>query len=58
MRLKMTDFDSLRKELLDDPEVMKEYQAQKLEFEIARALIEARIAAEMAQAEAAKKSPL
>ena len=52
----MIPFD--RKEFLADPEVLKEYEAQKFEFEIVRALIEARIDAEMAQAEAAKKSPL
>lgn len=40
----MIDLDSLCKEFLADPEVVKEYEAQKLEFAIAHALIEARIA--------------
>ena len=51
----MIPFDDIRKRWLADPEVIKELEAQKLEFEIARALIEARIAAEMTQAEVAKK---
>ena len=51
----MIKFDSIRKKLLADPEVVKEYEAHKTEFAVACALIKARIDAKMTQAEVAEK---
>ncbi|MDF3034195.1 MAG: hypothetical protein K0R76_1149 [Alphaproteobacteria bacterium] len=51
----MTDYQSFRKKLLSDPEVVKEYEAHKAEFEVAMALIKARLAAKMTQSDVAKK---
>jgi len=51
----MIKYDSVRKKLLADPEVVKEYEAHKAEFEISRALIKARLSAKMSQTEVAKK---
>lgn len=51
----MIKYDSLRIKLLSDPEVAKEYEAHKAEFEIAHALIKARLAAKMTQSEVAKR---
>lgn len=51
----MIKYDLLRKKLLSDPEVLKEYEAHKAEFEIARALIKARLASKMTQSEVAKR---
>jgi len=51
----MIKYDSVRKKLLADPEVVKEYEAHQTEFEIARALIKARLAAKMSQIEVAKR---
>jgi len=51
----MRKYQSLRKKLLADPEVAKEYEAHKTEFGIAHALIHARISAKMTQSEVAKK---
>jgi DNA-binding XRE family transcriptional regulator len=52
---KTISFESVKKKLLADPAVMREYEAQKTEFEVARALIKARISAKMTQTEVAKK---
>lgn len=51
----MIKYDELKAKLLSDPEVQKEYDAAKLEYEIAHALIEARIKAKMSQAQVAEK---
>ena len=51
----MIRYESVRKKLLDNPEVAKEYEAHKAEFEVARALIKARLSARMSQTEVAKK---
>lgn len=44
-----------KEKFLADPAVQKEYNALKTEFEVAHALIKARLAAKMTQAEVAKK---
>lgn len=49
----MTDYETFRKKLLSDPEVLKEYEAHKAEFEVAMALIKARLAAKMTQLDVA-----
>ena len=51
----MTDYETFRKKLLSDPEVLREYEAHKAEFEVAMALIKARLAAKMTQADVAKR---
>ena len=51
----MTDYGTFRKKLLSDPEVLKEYEAHKAEFEVAMALIKARLAAKMTQLDVARK---
>lgn len=51
----MTDYETFRKKLLTDPEVLKEYEAHKAEFEVAMALIKARLAAKMTQSDVAKR---
>lgn len=51
----MTDYETFRKKLLSDPEVLKEYEAHKAEFEIAMALIKARLAAKMTQMDVARR---
>ena len=49
----MIKYDTIKSELLSDPEVAKEYENSKMEFEIAQSLILARIEANMTQAEVA-----
>jgi DNA-binding XRE family transcriptional regulator len=51
----MIDYESFRKKLLSDPDVLKEYEAHKAEYEIATTLIKARLASKMTQADVAKK---
>lgn len=51
----MIKFDSIKKKLLKDPKVSKEYDSLRPEFSIARALIEARLLSKMTQADVAKK---
>ena len=51
----MTKFSTLKKKMLADPVVRAEYEALAPEFDLARMLIEARIAANMTQREVAKK---
>jgi len=51
----MTDYETFRKKLLSDPEVLKEYEAHKAEFEVAMALIKARLAAKMTQLDVARR---
>ena len=48
-------FESVRKELLNDPEIKAEYDALGQEFAIAQALIDARISAGMTQAQVASR---
>ena len=52
----MSDFRNFVNEQMHDPEFRKEYEAARPEFELTRALIEARIAAGMTQKELADKS--
>ncbi|MDR0773936.1 MAG: hypothetical protein LBE72_01205 [Rickettsia sp.] len=51
----MIKYESLRKKLLLNPEVQKEYEASALEYEVAYALILARVKANMTQSEVAFK---
>lgn len=51
----MTDYEAFRKKLLSDPEVLKAYEAPKAEFEVAMALIKARLAAKMTQLDVARR---
>jgi DNA-binding XRE family transcriptional regulator len=48
-------FEDFKKKLLKDPEVLKAYEGSKREFEVAEALISARIKAKMTQVEVAKR---
>ncbi|HUX79933.1 MAG TPA: helix-turn-helix transcriptional regulator [Alphaproteobacteria bacterium] len=50
----MLKYESFRKKLLSDPEVLREFEAHKAEFEVAQALIKSRLAAKMTQVEVAK----
>ena len=50
----MIDFDSVKKKLLQDPDVAREYESHQTEFDIARALIRARLRAKMTQLDVAK----
>ena len=49
------DWDTHRKILLKDPEVRKALKETELEYQVARALIRARIEKKLTQAELAKK---
>ncbi|WP_375331705.1 helix-turn-helix transcriptional regulator [Candidatus Tisiphia endosymbiont of Temnostethus pusillus] len=51
----MIKYESLRKKLLSNPEVQKEYKTSALEYEVAYALISARVKANMTQSEVAEK---
>lgn len=51
----MDDFEKLKKRLMKNPAFRKEYEATRLEREIARAVIRARIERKMTQAQLAKK---
>jgi|LNAP01.1.fsa_nt_gb DNA-binding XRE family transcriptional regulator len=48
-------YEDVRQKLLSDSEVKKAYEASKAEFEIAHALIEARLQAKMSQREVAER---
>lgn len=52
----MSDLQNYLKQQLENPEFHAEYAATRQEFALARALVEARIAANMTQAELAAKS--
>jgi len=52
----MTDFEKLKSELLQNPEVRCEYEKLQPEFEIQRALVASRIESKMTQKELAKRS--
>ena len=49
----MTEFTKFKQELLLNPKVLKEYEARQIEFAIAKALIKARLDAQMTQTEVA-----
>ncbi len=51
----MKSHAELKKELLEDPEVRREYEALEPEFELIRALVEARSRAGLSQAEVAER---
>lgn len=51
----MTSYETFRKKLLSDPDVLKEYEDHKAEYEVAMSLIKARLASKMTQAEVAKR---
>lgn len=51
----MTDFDDVRKNWMQNPEFVKEYEALEEEFSIASALIAARAQADMTQEDVAEK---
>lgn len=51
----MDDFDKMKKRLMKNPAFRKEYEATRVEFEIARAVIRARIEKGLTQAQLAKK---
>ncbi len=51
----MTKFSTLKKKMLADPKVKAEYDALGPEYELARKLIEARMAAGLAQEQVARK---
>jgi ribosome-binding protein aMBF1 (putative translation factor) len=52
---KLKDFKTLRDRWLKDPEVRKEYDALKTEFQLAEEIIKARAKARMTQAELARR---
>ena len=51
----MDDFEKLEKKLMRNPAFRKEQEATRLEYEIARTLIKARIKKGLSQAQIAKK---
>ena len=51
----MKDWTQLKKELLENPKFKKVYEESRPEYEIARAIIRARIERKMSQKELAKK---
>ncbi|MCC8369536.1 MAG: helix-turn-helix domain-containing protein [Rickettsia endosymbiont of Oxypoda opaca] len=50
----MKNFDEFKKELFLNSEVVTAYEERKIEFEIAKTLIRARLASHMTQADVAK----
>ena len=52
---KLKDFKKLRDQWLKDPEVRKEYDALKAEFQLAEEIIKARAKAKVTQAELARR---
>jgi len=52
---KLKDFKTLRDRWLKDPEVRKEYDTMKAEFQLAEEIIKARAKAKMTQAELARR---
>lgn len=52
----MAKWKDIRKELLNDPVVKREYDALEPEFQLASSLIQARIDKKMTQAELAEKA--
>ena len=51
----MINYPDFKNKLLANPEVKEEYEQCKAEFDVARALIKARIAAQMTQRDVATK---
>lgn len=51
----MTHYADFKKKLLENPKVKQEYDNHKAEFEIARALLKARLASHMTQIDVARK---
>lgn len=51
----MDDFEKMKKRLMKNPAFEREYEATRVEFEIARAVIRARIEKGLTQAQLAKK---
>ncbi len=51
----MDDFEKLKKRLMKNPAFRKEYEATRVEFEIARAVIRARIERGLTQKQLAEK---
>ena len=51
----MTKLTNFKKQWMKDPKVKKEYDEHKAEFEIAHALLKARLKEDMTQEEVAKK---
>ncbi|EKD86377.1 MAG: Toxin-antitoxin system, antitoxin component, Xre family [uncultured bacterium] len=51
----MDDFDKLKKRLMKNPAFRKEHEATRVEFEIARAIIRARIERGLTQKQLAEK---
>lgn len=52
----MSDLRKYLEKQLEDPEFRAEYEATRQEYALSRALVEARIAANMTQAELARRS--
>lgn len=52
----MTNYQELKQELMQDPEFLAEYEKTRPEFEVMRALVDARINANMTQKELAVRS--
>ncbi len=52
----MSDFREFRQELLNDPEVRREYDALEPEFDIIRAMIQARKQQNMTQEELSRRT--
>lgn len=52
----MKKWNDLKKELLQDPAVKREYVRSHLQHEVARALLQARLSKKLTQAELAKKA--
>jgi len=55
-RAKLISAEALHRKWMKDPEYRREYEKLEPEFQIARALIEARVKKKMTQAEIAKKA--
>ncbi len=55
-RVKLISAEALHRKWMKDPEYRREYEKLEPEFQIARALIDARVKKKMTQAEIAKKA--
>lgn len=55
-RQNLIPFEKIRREWMRDPEIRREYEKLEPEFQIARALIDARVKKKMTQAEIARKA--
>lgn len=51
----MNNFETIKQKMLQNPKVAEAYEEKRPEFMVARALIQARIKANMTQADVAKK---